>query len=468
MKKIITALTLGALIGTAAFADVEVSLNFRQRANLFHNAEGKKSLFYTDTYSGSGTDNLNFNLSGDIAAFETQLVSDAAIGNAGFIRAKKLAFSLFLGNLTLQAGTWADGLANGAYRTKTDVDAGNFEGVDFEWKKLGSGFTQSPAAFIDNPVNHVNNGALGEYYAAGANYNLKFDSGAVALKGFYVSNETSSTTNKAGPVSGDGSWQGHQFNFIVDARQDDIGQGELVFKVGQVDVASAGAGKAVENRYNTAMAFGAYVQPKIIQPLILTLGGTGAVIDGKFTDYSVDLRARYQVIPKKLSISSFHSFSGLTSDGEDVFALMSKGNQTIKGIASNGQAGTATEAMDGKNQPGGNKVVSNNIMVRYNVNDTLSLTAIAADMIIMNPSVCILDAKDKVKGYTKGTKADGSDPSAQVQLRFSGWAQFFAASNASVSVGLVCAVNDATNCYDIDGKASYWTWAIPVILRVKF
>jgi len=29
MKKIITALTLGALIGTAAFADVDVSLNFR-------------------------------------------------------------------------------------------------------------------------------------------------------------------------------------------------------------------------------------------------------------------------------------------------------------------------------------------------------------------------------------------------------------------------------------------------------
>ena len=173
MKKIITALTLGALIGTAAFADVEVSLNFRQRANLFHNAEGNKSLFYTDTYSGSGTDNLNFNLSGDIAAFETQLVSDAAIGNAGFIRAKKLAFSLFLGNLTLQAGTWADGLANGAYRTKTDVDAGNLEGMDFEWKKMGSGFARSPAAWIDNPVNHSQNGPLGEFYAAGANYNIK-------------------------------------------------------------------------------------------------------------------------------------------------------------------------------------------------------------------------------------------------------------------------------------------------------
>ena len=62
MKKIITALTLGALIGTAAFADVEVSLNYRQRATMFAAYEGeKKGLFATDIYNGNGTDNLNYN-----------------------------------------------------------------------------------------------------------------------------------------------------------------------------------------------------------------------------------------------------------------------------------------------------------------------------------------------------------------------------------------------------------------------
>ncbi len=460
MKKIITALTLGALIGTAAFADVEVSLNFRQRANIYtaNDAGGNKSgTFFTDAYSGSGTDNLNFNLSGDIAAFETQLVSDAATGNAGYIRAKKLALSLFLGNLTLQAGTWADGLSNGAYRTKTDVDAGNLEGMDFEWKKMGSGFARSPAAWIDNPVNHSQNGPLGEFYAAGANYNIKFNTGAVALKGFYVSNETSTTTSQDGPVNGDGSWQGHQFNFIVDARQDDIGQAELAFKVGQTIVNTAGTGKAVEDKYPTALAFGAYLQPKIIQPLILTFGGTGAVIDSKFTDYSFDLRARYQVIPKKLSISSFHSFSGLTSDGEDVYALSVSGkvNETIKGLA---DSGTAADGKLGGTAIKRDKVMSNNIMVRYNVNDTLSLIGIAADMIGFGTNLGVTE---------KNAKGDG-DAGALVQLRFSGWAQFFAASNASVSVGLVCAIHDATNYKDVDGKASVWTWGVPVILRVKF
>ena len=205
------------------------------------------------------------------------------------------------------------------------------------------------------------------------------------------------------------------------------------------------------------IAFGAYLQPKIIQPLILTFGGTGAVIDSKFTDYSFDLRARYQVIPKKLSISSFHSFSGLTSDGEDVYALQVNGkvNETIKGLA---DSGNAADGKLGGTPIKRDKIMSNNIMVRYNVNDTLSLIGIAADMIGFGTNLGVTE---------KNAKGDG-DAGALVQLRFSGWAQFFAASNASVSVGLVCAIHDATNYKDADGKASVWTWGVPVILRVKF
>ena len=40
MKKIISALTLGAMVAGAAFADVGVTLNYRQRATLLsHNNE---------------------------------------------------------------------------------------------------------------------------------------------------------------------------------------------------------------------------------------------------------------------------------------------------------------------------------------------------------------------------------------------------------------------------------------------
>ena len=51
MKKIMTALTLGALIGTVAFADVDINLGFRQRANMYYNHEGTGKLFNTDIYA---------------------------------------------------------------------------------------------------------------------------------------------------------------------------------------------------------------------------------------------------------------------------------------------------------------------------------------------------------------------------------------------------------------------------------
>ena len=165
------------------------------------------------------------------------------------------------------------------------------------------------------------------------------------------------------------------------------------------------------------------------------------------------MRARYSIIPNKLSISSFHAFSALTSDGETLLGAV----KSTKGIAVSavetgtniGKLATAAVTRD--------KIMSNNIMVRYKVNDTLSLIGIAADMIGFGKS----GGKD-----VKTVKNE--DAGAFVQLRFCGYAQFFAAGNAAITTGVVCAINDATNYKDVDGKASYWTWGVPVILRVKF
>ena len=286
----------------------------------------------------------------------------------------------------------------------------------------------------------------------GATYNIKYSAGAVALKGFYVSNETSKTTNAdaTGTTNNDGSWQGHALSFLVDARNDDLGQGELVFKVGQSKLKDTDG-----NAGATAMAFGAYLQPKIINPLILTVGGAGSVVDSKFTDYSIDLRVRYQAIPKKLSFSSFHAFSALTSDGEDILGAV----KSTKGIAvasaetgtNMGKLGTAVVTRD--------KIMSNNIMVRYNVNDKLSLIAIAADMVGFGKS-----------GGKDLTTAKGDDAGAFLQLRFCGFAQVFATGSAAITTGLVCSINDVTDYMDTDGAraASYWTWGIPMIMRIKF
>lgn len=450
MKKIISALTLGALIGAAAFADVEINLNLRQRANLFAAAmvgtkdgnpatatSTEKAFGFLDAYSGNGTDNLAISLSGDIAAFDMTLTTDEA--NTGYIRAKRLLASLFLGPVTLQAGTNADGIVTGAYRTKSDLDFGNFEGMDFEFKKLGSAFKNSPAGFVDNLIGHVNNAHSSEYLSFVANYGLKFDKGTATLKAAMVTNESTATKKADAGANSTAHAQGHQFSFIADGRMDGIGQAEAVFKVGEY------------KKGLTAMAFALYAQPSINKNLILTAGGAVGVVDYDVSDVSFDLRARYQAIPKKLSITSFHSFSFMTADG--IKAIGS--NETTKGIANNdgsadGKHGGSTVKRD--------KILTNNIMVRYNVNDTLSVYAIAADMVGLGGN---LDS-DTFK------TAKGDDPGAQVQLRFSGWAQFFATKSASINVGVVCSVDDVGNYMDIDDHLCSWNWSVPMILRIKF
>ena len=431
MKKIISALTLGAMIAGAAFADVSINLNFRQRANLYTTIGGEgmtatKTALFTDAYSGNGSDNLAISLSGDIVAFDMQLVTDANTTTAW--RSKKFAGTVFLGPVELFGGLWADGKLNGAYRTKTDVDAGNIEGMDFEFKKLGSAFKGSPSFFCDNLVQAVN--TQGEVYALGGTYKLGLDNGAVNFNLAYLTNGKSDET----AATSSGSLQGHTISFIADGRLDNVGQAELVFKYGQSVL------KKKDGDANApAMAFGLYAQPSITRALILTVGGAGSVVDGAFTDYSVDLRARYQVIPKKLSITSFHSYSALTDDGVD----SSLKNETTKGIAdgaafTNGKCGGTTIKRD--------QVMSNNLMIRYNVNDKLSVFGIVADMIGM--------------GDNKGAKVDDSE----VQLRASAWTQFYADKNNSVVVGLVYSSYNFTEANN--GKAVNMI-AIPVIFRVK-
>ncbi|MBQ6056288.1 MAG: hypothetical protein IJJ70_06325 [Treponema sp.] len=431
MKKIISALTLGAMIAGAAFADVSINLNFRQRANLYTTIGGEgmtatKTALFTDAYSGNGSDNLAISLSGDIVAFDMQLVTDANTTTAW--RSKKFAGTVFLGPVELFGGLWADGKLNGAYRTKTDVDAGNIEGMDFEFKKLGSAFKGSPSFFCDNLVQAVN--TQGEVYALGGTYKLGLDNGAVNFNLAYLTNGKSDET----AATSSGSLQGHTISFIADGRLDNVGQAELVFKYGQSVL------KKKDGDANApAMAFGLYAQPSITRALILTVGGAGSVVDGAFTDYSVDLRARYQVIPKKLSITSFHSYSALTDDGVD----SSLKNETTKGIAdgaafTNGKCGGTTIKRD--------QVMSNNLMIRYNVNDKLSVFGIVADMIGM--------------GDNKGAKVDDSE----VQLRASAWTQFYADKNNSVAVGLVYSSYNFTEANN--GKAVNMI-AIPVIFRVK-
>ena len=443
MKKIISALTLGAMVAGAAFADVGLALNFRQRATLLSHTNESKSngieetsaIFNTDAYSGNGTDNLTIDLGGDIASFKVVVVADEA--TTAKLRTKTLGGDLQLGKVGLFAGFWSDGKVKGAYRNKNDIDAGNMEGMDFEFKKLGSAYAGSPSFFVDNIVMPVQVTAS-ESYAIGATYNIRnFKACKLELNGVYISNETSDEKGS----KGDGSLQGHSLVGLVEANTA-YGTGEFVFKYGQAN------SKTEDGNYADAMAFGAYLQPKIMNNLTTTIGAAGSVIDGDFTDWSADLRLYYKA--GALSFTSFHSYSAILDAEENAAKLNGKKNAATKGIATNtvlgkdmGHKGTA---------PSRDAILTNNLMVRYKVNKSFAVYGVVADMIGLGEN-CGKKLTDKDGKET-------TDP--LIQLRASAWAQFYAGSN-SISVGLVYENYDVAETYG----DSVQNIAIPMVFRVK-
>ena len=449
MKKIISALTLGAMVAGAAFADVGVTLNYRQRATLLsHNNEydtyknGVKDkttdeaskILFTDAYSGAGTDNLGINIGGDIASFAITVVGDESTTSK--LRTKTLGADLQVGKVGLFAGFWSDGKVKGAYRNKADVDAGNMEGMDFEFKKLGSAYAGSPSFFVDNIVMPVNVTAS-ESYAIGAKYNIRnFKACKLELNGVYISNETS---DEKGSKS-DGSLQGHSLVGLVEANTN-YGTGEFVFKYGQ------SAYKNDDGKYADAMAFGAYLQPKIMNNLTATIGGAGSVVDGDFTDWSADLRLYYKM--GALSFTSFHSYSALVDAEESIGKLNGKKNATTKGIA---DSAAVTNGKHGGTPVSRDSVLTNNLMVRYKVNKSFAVYGVVADMIGLG----------ECAGEKLADKDGDETTDPLIQLRASAWAQFFAGSN-SISVGVVYENHDVAETYG----DSVQNIAIPMIFRVK-
>ena len=428
------------MVAGAAFADVGVTLNYRQRATLLsHNNEygttdEASKILFTDAYSGAGTDNLGINIGGDIASFAITVVGDESTTSK--LRTKTLGADLQVGKVGLFAGFWSDGKVKGAYRNKADVDAGNMEGMDFEFKKLGSAYAGSPSFFVDNIVMPVNVTAS-ESYAIGAKYNIRnFKACKLELNGVYISNETS---DEKGSKS-DGSLQGHSLVGLVEANTN-YGTGEFVFKYGQ------SAYKNDDGKYADAMAFGAYLQPKIMNNLTATIGGAGSVVDGDFTDWSADLRLYYKM--GALSFTSFHSYSALVDAEESIGKLNGKKNATTKGIA---DSAAVTNGKHGGTPVSRDSVLTNNLMVRYKVNSKFAVYGVVADMIGLGEN-----------GGKKLSDKDGKETTdALIQLRASAWAQFYAGGN-SISVGVVYENYDVAETYG----DSVQNIAIPMVFRVK-
>lgn len=448
MKKLVSALTVGAIIAGAAFADVSIGLSYRQRANLLsHNfAVGDKKatskILFTDAYSGHGTDNLAIGLSGDIVSFNAQLCDDErTVDN---IRSKSFNGNVSLGKVQLFGGMWADGKVDGAFRNKSDIDAGNMEGMDFEFKKLGSAFANSPSFFVDNIVMPVATKDHAEAYALGGEWKVPSPKSVkFTLKGTYITNSTSAEKS----VGADNQLKGHTFVGLLNARAEHVTT-ELVFKYGDFN-------KTVDGKAVRAMAFGLYAMPVTISGLTTTIGGAGSVVDGTFTDFSADLRLNYKA--GALSITSFHSYSALV-DAEKSRDLLktadgkTAGNQTTKGLA---DASTITNGKHGGTALKRDAILANNIMLRYKFNKTFAAYGFVADMIGFGK-----DGGKDVETTINGEKVVGKPV---VQLRTGLYGQAYCGSS-SISVGVVYALHDVTKTTAAD---SVGTLAVPVIFRVK-
>ena len=445
MKKIISALTLGAMIAGTAFADVSFNLNFRQRAVLYSqlNANDSKNdtkdAFFTDSYCGNGTDNLAISMSGDIVSFDMQWVDDEAKTDGW--RAKGLNASVFLGPVTVFGGLWADGKQNGAYRNKVLIDAANLEGADFETWKIGSGYANSPCNWIDNVVGLIGVN-LPEAYAAGATYKVPgIDNGALAINVAYVSNELSNTKNASVKYNAAGAV--HSYNLVADGRIDGLGQAEFCFKYGDYKSAPT----------LDAMAIGLYVMPTTIRNLFTTIGGSLGLVDNTPTDWSAQLRLHYVAKPNKLTFTSFHSAQALIDPEGITKDNLGVSNKASRGIA---QVEANTGAMDGKSGiMSRDMIVTNNIAVRYFVTPNVAVTGIVADMIGMGENM----------GKKLKDKDNKETTDARIDLRASAWAQFYADKNNSVAVGLVYTQQDLTGVYAKANQVS--TISVPVIFRVK-
>ena len=432
MKKIISALTVSALVAGAAFADVSIALNYRQRATLLSHAaeyganDAVSTTFYTDAYNGSGTDNLSITLGGDIVSFQTVIVGDQNATSS--LRTKTLGADLKLGKVQFFGGFYSDGKVKGAYRNKTDIDAGNMEGVDFEFEKLGSRFKNSPSWFVDNIARGVKGD---EPWVFGAKYAVPgLKKVKIELNGTYVTNTDRAATALPAADKASGNLQGHAFCGLIETRTA-RSTVEYVFKVGQYD-------KDVN-----AIAVGCYAQPNLIDNLTVTLGGASSAIKGNWTDWSADLRLYYKM--GDLSFTSFHNISALIdADKEETYNYLTASN---KGIATKYDDYIAAKnaGKHGGSAITADTLMANNLMARYKVNSKVAVYGVLGHFMGF--------------GESKGKEVDSAGVK---ELRASAWGQFYAGSS-SISVGFVFEDYDYTE----EAGDAFKSFAIPMIFRVK-
>ena len=435
MKKIIGAAALAVAAAGMASADAKINLNYRSKLDAFSlrkvdldgNKTTTKEWMDWAGYDGKGSqeqnnasDTFKFVLNGDNAGvtFATDInpsVKDSSAGTL-FVLNEYSAWMKFPagpGTLTLTSGNWKNGYADGNYRVKKDHDAANTEGMDFETFKLGTIFNGTKALkFVDDLTSTKGQTAISgfaEYdYKMTDDMGLKFLVGGTYMK--FDEYENDDKTDKT-------YWDS---NFVsrVQFNMKNAVNAEFIYK------------NAHSKDDSLTHTFALYVMPQVMDALTLNVGGAMEVYGGEndYTDWAIDLRARYQVM-NPLSITFYTNVSGTNLDA---------GRELNAGIAGRkGSWGYLTT----DNKVRFKTAMWNQLGFRYVVNDLLTATL-------------------NVGLITPLAKVDDDDNSYTPEWRVTPAVQVYAASNASIWAGV------AISGLSYEDYSSF-NVSVPVIFRVK-
>ena len=431
MKKILSALVLGAMAAGIATAELSIGLNYRNGIDVFkyvnkgydgrtvdeygnvyddsgYENNGATSTLFNLTGWNSGKDSVSLKASGDIFSFSTTIQpttgADAVIFHIMRIGAE-------YGNFFANVGWTGDGIMN--YRNTKDN--GNTEGKVWESYKLGGAFSGTIGESANNQVGFGN---PGRNFFAYAGYSFVF-------------NDNANMKAQATIIS-DRAWD----NPSAEARGGNLGWAIFlqpkVKKVFDAEV-FAKFGQDANNEWD--MVFGAYGRP-LVTPLIGDGGIGGSVVlhDGHVQEWNVDVRLWFE-INENLTITTDNKFSKLVSNDHTPYSPT--------------DGGTIRTAMAGLTAFKSSQILWDMVGVRYKLNKTVTLVGSVGQI------------TDLDSGFNNGREsADGT------QIFFYPGAQFFANGKVSVHAGLLAAFGgigadkDANKDVDI-------LFNIPVLIRVR-
>lgn len=433
MKKIISALVMGALVFGAASAETKLAINYRNGTDAFKytdkgdNTDATKVLLNQTGYN-AGKDSVTLSATGDIFNFKAILQPTVASSAIVF---NNLEMGAKIADFHAMAGWWRDGSSNANIRVKKDADDGNWEGAYFESFKPGSIFKSRPTTFISDMSNIAVSDTL---LNAFADYTVNLDDFKIKLQGNVMFDRA---IQKTGDDEGD--YGREELNAGA------YGWGANVnFQMpGFVEVEAIAKGnskwlgyKNKDGDYAGAYALGLYVMPKMISGVNASIGGALGIVDGDVSEIAFDLRARWN--SGAISLTTMNNITIINTAYTVSNSVVSTDTKSDAELGNSLGTGTLK----------GTGALWDMVSLRYKLSDTFTPGITLAQITILDQ-----EADSNKLGTT---------------IRVTPFVQVYAAKNASIVAAFSLAYSGigADDASSISKDADLYI-NVPVLFRVK-